>query len=123
VKHIEAKAVRRKVAEQFMFELFEVKEYVDSGMASINFALDRTRCSLYDYCQASDEALFHLFKKLKDRYPMTSDMKEINFPDVPSTKTAANLLNNFHTLCFSDPENMNYQTIYEDMNFLLRRAI
>jgi hypothetical protein len=62
------------VAEQFMFELYELKEYVDSGLASINFAVDKTRCSLFDFVQASDEALFHLFKKLKERYPQTTPM-------------------------------------------------
>ena len=47
----------------------------------------------------------------------------MDFPDVPSTKTNMDLLNNFNKLSFSDPANMNYQTIYEDINFLLKRAI
>jgi hypothetical protein len=38
-EHEDVKLVRRKVAEQFMFELFEIKEFVDSGMATINFLL------------------------------------------------------------------------------------
>ena len=37
VKHEDVKLVRRKVAEQFLFELYELREYVDSGMATINF--------------------------------------------------------------------------------------
>jgi hypothetical protein len=123
VKHLDAKVVRRKVGEQFMFELYEIKEYVDSGMASINFLLDRARCELFSFFQSSDEALYSVFRKLKDRYPQTSNKEEIEFPDVPSTKTNENLLNNFQTLCFSDPDNMNYQTIYEDLNFLFKKAI
>ena len=34
-----------------------------------------------------------------------------------------NLLENFPALCFSDPDHMNYQTIYEDINFLLKTAV
>jgi HSP90 family molecular chaperone len=47
----------------------------------------------------------------------------MDFPDIQTTKTTANLLNHFQTLCFSDPDNMNYQTIYEDINFLLKKAV
>jgi hypothetical protein len=112
VKHLEAKVVRRKLAEQFMFELYELKEYVDSGLASLNFAVARTQCKLYDFVQASDDALFNLFKKLKNRYPQTSAKDDIDFPDVPSTKTSLNILENFPAMSFSDPDNMNYQTIY-----------
>lgn len=124
VKHLEEKIVRRKVSEQFMFELYELKEYVDSGLSSISFMVDRTQTNLFSFVQSSDDALFNLFKKLKDRYPQTSQTNEkIDFPDVPSTKTNLNLLDNFPCLSFSDPANMNYQTIYEDINFLLKKAI
>lgn len=34
-----------------------------------------------------------------------------------------NLLNNFKSLSFTDVKNMNYQTIYEDLNFLFKKAI
>ena len=72
MKGLDAKVVRRKVAEQFMFELFQINEFVDAGMASINFLLEETRAELFSFTQASDEALFNLFKKLKLNYPQTS---------------------------------------------------
>jgi len=75
------------------------------------------------FVQSSDDALFNIFKKLKERYPQTQANDNIEFPDVPSTKTNMDLLNNFNKLSFSDPANMNYQTIYEDINFLLKRAV
>ena len=105
-----------------MFELFELKEYVDSGMAFMHFAVDKSQIELFSFVQTSDDALFNIFKKLKDRYPQTGTTEKIEFPDVPSTKTDMDLLNNFNKLSFSDPANMNYQTIYEDINFLLKRA-
>lgn len=85
--------------------------------------VERTQTNLYIFVQSSDEALFNIFKKLKDRYPQTSATEKIDFPDVPSTKTNMNLLDNFPAISFSDPNNMNYQTIYEDINFLLKKAI
>jgi uncharacterized protein YihD (DUF1040 family) len=42
---------------------------------------------------------------------------------VPSTKTKENLFNNFKSKCFSDPQNINIQTIYDDISFLLNKAV
>ena len=44
-------------------------------------------------------------------------------PEVKSTTTNINLFDHFPCLSFSDPNNMNYQTIYEDVKFLLNKAI
>jgi hypothetical protein len=41
---VEEKIVRRKVAEQYMFELYELKEYVDAGLGNLNAFVDKTRC-------------------------------------------------------------------------------
>ena len=41
-------------------------------MASINFLVDDTRTELFSFTQASDDALFNLFKQLKLKYPQTS---------------------------------------------------
>jgi hypothetical protein len=58
-----------------MFELYELKEFVDAGMSSLNFFLPTTQCNLFNFVQASDDALFNLFKKLKERYPQTAQTK------------------------------------------------
>lgn len=47
----------------------------------------------------------------------------MQFPDVPTTKTSLNILDHFPALSFTDPNNLNYQTIYEDINFLLSKAM
>lgn len=92
-------------------------------MSALNFMLDETRSQLYLFVQASDEALFNLFKGLKEKYPQTAVTEKIDVPDIPTTTTDVNLLDHFPSKCFSDPANMNYQTIYEDVSFLLKRAI
>ena len=117
------KAVKRKVAEQFMFELYELKEYVDSGMAVLNFMSDVSRTDLNTYVMASDDALYNLFKTLKLKYPQTAIQSSVKIPEIVSTKTNLNLFDLFPSKCFSDPENMNYQTTYEDIKFLLQKAI
>jgi len=43
-QNVEEKAVRRKVAEQYMYELYELKEYVDAGLGNINAFCEQTRC-------------------------------------------------------------------------------
>ena len=77
---------------------------------------------MYEIMQVSDDALFNLFKKLKVRYPQTSETSKLNIPDIPTTKTSMNLLANFNSKCFSDPANINIQTIYEDVEFMLKEA-
>jgi hypothetical protein len=54
VDHMDHKLVRRKVAEQFMFELTQLKEFVDAGLASLNFAVEKTQTALFEYVQACD---------------------------------------------------------------------
>jgi hypothetical protein len=73
--------------------------------------------------QCSDDGLFNIFKKLKDRYPQTGQTEKIEFPDVPSTKTNMNLLENFPSKAYADPPNVNLQTIYEDISFMLKKAV
>ena len=95
---------------------------MDSGLGNLNALIEKTRASLIDFSQASDDALFNIFKKLKDRYPQTGETQKIEFPDVQSTKTKENLFGNFKSKCFSDPEYINIQTIYDDVSFLLKKA-
>jgi hypothetical protein len=107
-----------------MFELYELKEYVDAGLGNLSaLGIQKDRCSLVEIMQYSDDALFSVFRKLKERYPQTGQTSKIKFPDVPSTKTDMNLFNNFPCKSFSDAGNYNIQTIYEDINFLLKKAI
>ncbi len=73
--------------------------------------------------QCSDDGLFNIFKKLKDRYPQTGQTEKIDFPDVPSTKTNMNLLENFPSKAYVDAPHVNMQTIYEDISFLLKKAV
>lgn len=122
-QHVEEKAVRKKIAESYMYELYELKEYVDAGLGNLNALIEKTRSSLFEYLQYSDDGLFNLFKKLKDRYPQTGATEKIKFPDVPSTKTKENLLNNFPSKAYVDPPHLNLQTIYEDISLLLKKAI
>ena len=77
VQHLPEKDVRRKIAEQYMFEIYELKEYVDSGLANLNFFIDKTKCLLNEFMIVSDFALFNTFKKLKDKYPQTSKTEKI----------------------------------------------
>lgn len=44
-----------------MFELFEIKEFVDSGLASISFMLEQSQIPLFSIVQSSDEALYNIF--------------------------------------------------------------
>ena len=62
--------------------------------------------------QDSDGALLNLFKKLKARYPQTSQADKLDIPDIPSTKTNMNLFDNFPCKSYSDPNHLNIQTIY-----------
>ena len=100
-----------------------MKEYVDSGLASISFMLEDTQIQMFSLVQSADEALYNIFEKLKLKYPQTAATDDIDFPEVPTTKTKENLLDNFDRLSFKDPQNMNYKTIYEDLNFLFNKAI
>lgn len=54
-----------------MFEIYELKQYVDAGLGTINAFVEKTRCSMTEFMQFSDDSLFHIFRKLKDRYPQT----------------------------------------------------
>ena len=121
MKEEDVKLVRRKVAEQFMFELFEIKEYVDSGLSSFSFMQSQRRANMID--ASSDEALYYLFRCLKTRYPQTAIKGSLQVPDIKNTKTDVNLLDHFPSKGFSDPENLNCQTIYDDVLFLLNKAI
>lgn len=114
--------MRNKIAEQFLHELYQLKEFAESSMVTLNFFYCDVDVMLQSFMQFSDDALLNLFKKLKDRYPQTTAKEEIEFPDVPTTKSTLNLFDNFTALSFSDPKNLNYQTIYEDINYLLKRA-
>ena len=73
--------------------------------------------------QVSDDALYNLFKTLKRRYPQAVVRGSIKLPQIKTTKTNVNLLDHFPAQSFSDPGNMNYQTVYEDLKFLLKKAI
>lgn len=56
-----------------MFEIYELKEYVDAGLGSISAFCPKSRCNLYEFMQCSDDGLFNIFKKLKERYPQTGN--------------------------------------------------
>jgi hypothetical protein len=120
--HIDVKKVRNKISEQYMFELYMLKEYVDSGFGNINFILTDSRLNLFSIAQLSDDALYGVFKRLKAQYPQTGTKDDTVFPDVPNTTTKINLLDHFPSKAFSDPNNINVQTIYDDVSFLLKRA-
>ena len=100
-----------------------MKEFVDSGLGNLNALIEKTHSNLYEFIILSDDSLLNLFKKLKNRYPQTGETQKIEFPEVPSTKTKENLFDNFNSKCFSDPDHINIQTIYEDINFLLNKAV
>lgn len=126
MKEMDAKAVRRKVAEQFMFELYELKEFVDAGMTNICFEIHNTRSSLFDIMQYADGALLNVFKKLKEKYPQTAqtDIKDLpTQPTWPAEGIKLDLFKNFPSKSFSDPGRLNYQTTYDDISFLLNTAI
>lgn len=118
--------MRRKVAEQFMFELYELKEFVDAGMTNICFQIHSTRSSLFDIMQYADGALLNVFKKLKEKYPQTAqtDIKDLpNIPTWPADGIKLDLLKHFNSASFSDPSRLNYQTTFQDISFLLHTAI
>ena len=121
VKEEDVKLVRRKVAEQFMFELYEMKEYIDSGLSSYTFMSPRRRAYFTE--SFSDEALYYLFRTLKTRYPQTAIKGSIQVPEIKNTKTDVNLFDHFPAKCFSDPSNINCQIIYDDVLFMLNKAI
>ena len=105
-----------------MFELFELKEYAEAGLGNLSFHTSKTRVEMHEFMQVSDQVLFNLFKKLKTRYPQTGETSRLDIPDIPTTKTAINLLDHFKAKSFSDPQNINIQTIYEDVEFMLKEA-
>jgi hypothetical protein len=91
-------------------------------MAALSSILDETQSQLFIYFQASDDALYNLFKKLKRQYPQTTVKGTFDASAIETTKTTVNLLDHFPSSCFSDPKHLNYQTVYDDLHFLLKRA-
>ena len=76
--------------------------------------------------QYADAALLNVFKKLKEKYPQTA---QTNIKDLPTQPTwpedgiRLDLLKNFNSVSFSDPDRLNYQTTFQDIEFLLNTAI
>jgi len=109
-----------------MFELYQLKEFVDAGMTNICFQIHSTKSNLLDIMQYADGALLNVFKKLKEKYPQTAqaDIKDLpNTPTWPADGIKLDLLKNFQCVSFSDPNRINYQTTYQDISFLLNTAI
>lgn len=109
-----------------MFELYELKEFVDSGMANACFKTQKTKCNLFDIMQYTDDALLNVFKELKNKYPQTAqtDIKDLpDFPNWPIDGIKLDLFKHFPSKSFSDPLKFNYQTTYSDISFLLNTAI
>jgi len=109
-----------------MFELYQLKEFVDAGMTNICFQIHSTKSNLLDIMQYADGALLNVFKKLKEKYPQTAqaDLKDLpNIPTWPADGIKLDLLKNFLCVSFSDPNRLNYQTTYQDISFLLNTAI
>ena len=67
--NVEGKAMRRKLAEQYMFELYQFKEFLTSGF--VKLIIDRDNSKLGLFLTTSDESLFSILKVLKERYPQT----------------------------------------------------
>jgi hypothetical protein len=65
VKEESIKVIKKKIAEQYIFELYQVKEFIDSGLTSLRDLLTSTRTELLLFFQFSDDALANLFKKSK----------------------------------------------------------
>jgi len=60
-----------------MFELYELKEYVDSGLANYSGLIEKSQCKLNEYVILSDSSILNVFKTIKGRYPQTSDTTKI----------------------------------------------
>jgi len=76
--------------------------------------------------QYTDDALLNIFKKLKEKYPQTAqtDIKDLpTFPNYPIDGIKLDLFKHFNCASFSDPQKANYQTTYQDISFLLNKAI
>lgn len=109
-----------------MFELYQLKEFVEAGLTKVCFLSKNTRFSLEDIMQFSDDALLNIFKKLKDKYPQTAQTDTTDLPNIPSWPAEGikiDLFKHFQCASFSDPNRLNYQTIYQDISFLLNTAI
>lgn len=106
-----------------MFEIWQLKEFVDAGFGGrFSTILDASQLQFSIVTLQSDSALFGAFKLLKERYPQVPDNTEINFPEVKTMKNDCNLLNNFPSKCYSDPGFINIQILASDLKYMIDKA-
>lgn len=120
--------VRRKIAERYLFENYEMFEFTNCESAYVreimSLAFLTAQHKLSASLTASDYTLYWLLKELKERFPQVADNSSIEFPTVNERKQDVNLLNNIpNKKCFSDPKHMNFNTTLFDIEFLIERAI
>lgn len=120
--------VRRKVAERYLFENYQMCEFLNAGLpharvANAN-AMKTVVLPLSTIGMDSDAALFSVLKGLKSKFPQVADSSKIEFPKVDERKQDVNLLDNIPgKKSFSDPAYMNFNTTLFDIEFLIERAI
>ena len=52
------------IAEQYMFEIYQLKEFIDAGLGNIYPFVNRNSIDLFDIIKYSDKALMGILKKL-----------------------------------------------------------
>jgi hypothetical protein len=72
--------VRQKVAERYLFELFQNKEFLDASFGRYQAFFPITQFAMSLTALASDSALFPTLRFLKEKYPQVADKSAIKFP-------------------------------------------
>lgn len=70
----------------------------------------------------SDSALFALLGPLQEKYPLVSDVPNIAFPEVKNESSNINVLNIIDSKCYEDPDNLNRQSLMDDLKFIIDKA-
>ncbi len=74
--------VRQKVAERYLFELFQNKEFLDASLGRYQAFFPLTQLPMAMTALSSDSALFPILRFLKEKYPQVADKSTIKFPEV-----------------------------------------
>lgn len=94
-------------------------EFVNSGFGRFGDGKRRVEIPLSLILLNSDSALYPLLSRLQLKYPLVQETESINYPDIKPMSQNINLLKLINSKCYSDPKNLNIQTTYDDLKFLI----
>lgn len=114
--------VRRQVAEEYIFEIYQMGEFINAGFGHFSTSESHVQVPLSLVLLNSDSALFALLGKLQDKYPLVSDVQNISFPDVPTINSKINVLSLINSKCYADPNHLNIQSLKDDLKLLIDEA-